>query len=130
MEALRSAGSIDPRLPGLLTDTEAPLVWQAICAHLQGMRRKNIANPFAAYAWFAEAGWVFAMHSAQLWADPAKASARLAALGAEKQKAFAEGAIKASTAALRGATPEAVAKAAMAPARRRVRANARKIHKG
>ena len=94
------------------------------------MRRKNIANPFAAYAWFAEAGWVFAMHSAQLWADPAKASARLAALGAEKQKAFAEGAIKASTAALRGATPEAVAKAAMAPARRRVRANARKIHKG
>ena len=48
------------------------------------MARKNIANPFAAYAWFAEAGWVFAMHSAQLWADPATASARLATLGAEK----------------------------------------------
>jgi hypothetical protein len=94
------------------------------------MARKNIANPFAAYAWFAKAGWVFAMHSAQLWADPARASARLGALGAEKQKAFAEGTMKASTAALRGATPEAIAKTAMAPARRRVRANARKIQNG
>lgn len=94
------------------------------------MARRNIANPFAAYAWFAEAGWVFAMHSAQLWADPAIASARLAALGAEKQKAFSEGAIKASAAAMRGASPDAIAKAAMAPARRRVRANARKIQKG
>ena len=94
------------------------------------MARKSIANPFAAYAWFMEAGWVFAMHSAQPWADPARASARLAALGAEKQKAFAEGAVKASAAAMRGATPDTVAKVALAPARRRVRANARKIQKG
>ena len=94
------------------------------------MARKNVANPFAAYAWFPEAGWVFAMHSAQLWADPARASARLSALGAEKQKAFAEGAMKASTAAMRGASPGTIARLAMAPARRRVRANARKIRKG
>ena len=94
------------------------------------MVRKNITNPFAAYAWLAEAGWVFAMHSAQLWADPAKASARLAALGIEKQTAFAEGAMKASIAAVCGATPDTVARVAMAPTRRRVRANARKIKKG
>ena len=94
------------------------------------MARRNIADPFAAYAWFAEAGWVFAMHSAQLWADPARAGARLAALGVEKQKAFAEGAVKASLAAMRGATPDTVARIAMAPARRRVRANARRIQKG
>jgi hypothetical protein len=94
------------------------------------MARKNIANPFSAYAWLAEAGWVFLTHSAQLWANPAKARARLAALAAEKQKAFAVGAIKASTATLRGANPDIIAKAAIAPARRRVRANARKIQKG
>jgi hypothetical protein len=94
------------------------------------MVRKNITNPFAAYAWLAEAGWVFAMHSAQLWADPAKASARLAALGIEKQTAFAEGAMKASIAAMCGATPDTVARVAMAPTRRRVRANAKKIKKG
>lgn len=94
------------------------------------MPRKNTANPFSAYTWLAEASWVFLMHSARLWADPAKASARLAALGVEKQKAFTEGAIKASAAALRGAKPDTIAKALMAPARRRVRANARKIREG
>ena len=94
------------------------------------MARKYIANPLAAYAWFAEAGWVFAMHSAQLWADPAKASARLAALGAEKQKAFAEGTMKATAAAMRGATPDTIARVAMAPARRSMRANARKLREG
>lgn len=94
------------------------------------MARKNTINPFTPYVWLAEAGWVFAMHSAQLWADPAKAGARLVALGAEKQKAFAEGAIKAGAAAISGASPGAGAKLAMAPARRRVRANARKIQKG
>ena len=94
------------------------------------MARKNTANPFATYAWFAEAGWVFAMHSAQLWADPARASARLAALGVEKQEAFAKGAMKATTAAMRGATPDTIARVAMAPARRSVRANARKLQKG
>lgn len=94
------------------------------------MTRRNIAHPFAAYAWFAEAGWVFAMHSAQLWADPARASARLAALGAEKNKAFAAGALKANAAALRGAKPDTIVKAALAPARRRVRSNAKKLLKG
>ena len=94
------------------------------------MARKNIANPFAAYAWFAEAGWVFAMHSAQLWADPARASARLATLGAEKQKAFAEGTMKATAVATRKSTPDTIARVAMAPARRRVRANAKKLREG
>jgi len=91
------------------------------------MPRRTIANPFAPYAWFAEAGWVFVMHSAKLWSDPAGAGARLAALAAEKQKAFAEGAAKAGAAVLQGARPDIIAKAAMAPVRRRVRANARKI---
>lgn len=70
------------------------------------------------------------MHSAQLMADPARAGARLTALGAEKQRAFAEGAVKASAAAFSGASPEAIARAALAPARRRVRANARRITRG
>lgn len=94
------------------------------------MSRKSTANPFAAYIWLAEASWVCAMHSAQLWANPAQASARLAVLWSEKQQAFAEGATEAGLAAMRGARPDAVAKAAMAPARRRVRANARKLQKG
>ncbi|MCW8088082.1 hypothetical protein OF850_21015 [Roseococcus sp. MDT2-1-1] len=92
------------------------------------MARKTL-NPFAPYAWLAEAGWVFMRHSAQLWVDP-RASARLAALGAEKQKAFAQGTLEAGLAAMRGSSPEVIAKAAMAPARRRVRANARKLQKG
>jgi hypothetical protein len=93
------------------------------------MVRKKIATPLSTYAWFMEAGWVFAMHSAQLWANPTKASTRLASLGAEKHKAFAEGAVKASVAALRGAKPDTIVNAAMAPARRRVRANAKKLQK-
>jgi hypothetical protein len=93
------------------------------------MARKTPPNPFAAHAWFLEAGWVFMMHSAQLMTDPARATAKLAALGAEKQRAFAEGAIQAGAAMLRGARPDLVAQAAMAPARRRVRANSRKILK-
>jgi high-affinity K+ transport system ATPase subunit B len=94
------------------------------------MARRKTVHPVAAFAWLTEASWVFAMHSAQLWADPARAGRRLAVLGAEKQKAFAEGAVKAGAAALRGARPSAVAKAALAPAKRRVRANAWKIQKG
>ncbi len=82
------------------------------------------------YAWFAEAGWVFMAHSTQMMLDPLGAGARLAVLGAEKQAAFAEGAMKAGLAAMTGAGPEQVAAAAMAPARRAVRANARKIRKG
>jgi hypothetical protein len=93
------------------------------------MTHMKIANPFAAYAWIAEAGWVFLAHSAQLWADPGTSGARLAALGAEKQQAFSEGVFRASAAALRGAHPNVVAQAAMSPIRRRVRANARRIGK-
>ncbi|HEY4253621.1 MAG TPA: hypothetical protein VGM87_20600 [Roseomonas sp.] len=70
------------------------------------------------------------MHSARLMADPAGANARLTDLWAEKQRAFTESAISAGNAALRGAGSDAIAKAAMAPVRRRVRANARKIRKG
>lgn len=94
------------------------------------MTRKAPLNPFAAYFWLAEAGFVFAMHSAQLWMQPGKAAGRLAALGAEKQQAFAEGAMQAGMAALRGAPPQAMANAAMAPARRRVKANKARILKG
>ncbi len=93
------------------------------------MARKTPPNPFAAHAWFLEAGWVFMMHSVQLVTDPARATTRLAALGAEKQRAFTEGAIQASAAMLRGARPDLVAQAALAPVRRRVRANSRKILK-
>jgi hypothetical protein len=60
----------------------------------------------------------------------ARANARLTALEAEKQEAFAEGAVKVGTAVMCGASPDTVAKVAMAPARRCVRANARKIRKG
>jgi hypothetical protein len=94
------------------------------------MARKTLTHPFIAYAWFAEAGWVFTLHSAQLWANPTQVSARLAALAAEKHKAFGEGAMKASIAASRGASPDTIAKAAMAPVRRRVRANAKRLKKG
>lgn len=94
------------------------------------MTRKAPLNPFAAYLWLAEAGFVFAMHSAQLWMQPGMAAGRLAALGAEKQQAFAQGAMQAGLAALRGAKPQAVANAAMAPAKRRVRANKARILKG
>jgi hypothetical protein len=94
------------------------------------MPRKPLANPFTAYAWLAEAGWVFMAHSAQLWADPAKASARLAVLAAEKQRAAAAGMIGASLAVMRGAGPDTIAKAAMVPVRRRVRLNASKLRNG
>ena len=48
----------------------------------------------------------------------------------EKQKAFATGAIKAGAAAMVGSRPEVVVAAALAPSRKRVRANARKLAKG
>ncbi|WP_424811615.1 hypothetical protein [Roseococcus sp. YIM B11640] len=86
-------------------------------------RRKSTAS----HAWLAEAGWVFLMHSARLWAEPASAGQRLAVLAAEKQIAFAQGMAGALTAAARGSGPRTVAEAAVAPVRRRVRANARKL---
>lgn len=94
------------------------------------MRRRRAADPFTygLFAW--QAGWVFALRSATLWAEPARAQAQLAEYALEKQKAFATGAARAGAAALAGASPDAVLSAALAPARRRVRANARKLSGG
>ncbi len=92
------------------------------------MKRRPV-DPFAygLFAW--QTGWVFALRSAELWTEPAKAQARLTEYALEKQKAFAEGAVKAGFAAMDGAAPAAVAAAALAPSRKRVRANARKLAK-
>ena len=92
-------------------------------------RRAAAADPFTygLFAW--QAGWVFALRSAELWAEPAKAQARLTEYALEKHKAFAEGAVKAGFAAMDGAAPAVVAAAALAPSRKRVRANARKLAK-
>jgi hypothetical protein len=84
--------------------------------------------PPAQYVLFAwQTGWVFALRSVQLWAEPATAQAALTAMALEKQRAFAEGAVAAGRAALRGAEAQAVLAAALAPARRRVAANARAL---
>lgn len=93
-------------------------------------RAAPVADPFTygLFAW--QAGWVFTLRSAALWMEPAKAQAQLTRFALEKQKAFATGAIEAGTAAMAGATPEAVVAAALAPSHRRVRANARKLAKG
>lgn len=87
-------------------------------------------NPlgFGLFAW--EAGCVFTLRSMQLWAEPAKAQARLTAYALEKQRAFAEGMAAAGRASLAGADAPAVMAAALAPAHRRVRANAKKLAKG
>jgi hypothetical protein len=88
-----------------------------------------VTNP-AAYALFAwQAGWVFTLRSLQLTTDPVGASAALAGMVAEKQKAFADGAFAAGRAVLAGAGPDVVAEAAMRPARRRVAANMRALRK-
>ena len=93
-------------------------------------RRRRAADPFTygLFAW--QTGWVFALRSAELWTEPAKAQSRLAEYALEKQKAFATGAVRAGAAAMVGSAPELVMAAALAPSRRRVRANARKLAKG
>jgi hypothetical protein len=87
-----------------------------------------MANP-AAYAWLAwQAGWVFTLRSAQLLTtEPAGAANALAEMVAEKQRAFADGAMAAGMAALAGSRPDVVAAAAIKPARRRVAANLRAL---
>ena len=87
----------------------------------------RLVNPFVAamFAW--QAGTVFTLRSLGLWAEPAKAQARLTTYLLEKQRAFAKGATEASLAALAGADPARVAAAALAPAHRRVRANHRSL---
>ncbi len=82
---------------------------------------------YAMFAW--QAGWVFTMRSLQLAAEPAGAAAALTAMVAEKQKAFADGAIAAGKAVLEGSRPDVVAAAALRPARRRVAANMRALGK-
>jgi type II secretory pathway predicted ATPase ExeA len=84
--------------------------------------------PPAAYALFAwQAGWVFALRSLQLATRPEEAAASLSAMAAEKQQAFADGAMAAGMAVMRGASPEVVAAAALRPAQRRVAANMRAL---
>ena len=86
-------------------------------------------NPFttALFAW--QTGFVFTLRSMQLWAEPAKAQAQLTEFALEKQRAFTAGAAAAGKAAMAGADAPAVVAAALAPARRRVRANARKLYR-
>lgn len=85
------------------------------------------AFDYGHFAW--QTGWVFALRSAELWTEPAKAHGRLARYALEKQKAFAIGAVRAGAAVMAGSRPEAVMAAALAPSRKRVRANARKLAK-
>jgi hypothetical protein len=87
-------------------------------------------NPFttALFAW--QTGFVFTLRSMQLWAEPAKATAQLTEFALEKQRAFSAGAIAAGQAAMAGAEAQAVLAAALGPAQRRVRANARKLIRG
>ncbi len=80
---------------------------------------------FALLAW--QAGWVFALRSAQLWAEPAGAALALTEMAAEKQRAFAAGAMAAGWAAINGRRPDLVMAAALRPARRRVAANLRQL---
>ncbi len=84
-------------------------------------------NPFVAAAFAWQAGTVFALRSIALWTDPLAAQARLAEFALEKQQAFAAGAARAGRAALAGADPARIAAAALEPARRRVRANHRRL---
>ena len=87
-------------------------------------------NPFttALFAW--QTGFVFTLRSMQLWAEPAKATAQLTEFALEKQRAFMAGAMAASQVAMTGADAPAVLAAALGPAQRRVRANARKLFRG
>jgi hypothetical protein len=87
-------------------------------------------NPFTAAAFAWQSGFVFAVRSAQLWAQPAGAQAVLTGYALEKQRAFTAGAVAAGQAALAGAAGPAVLAAALAPSQRRVRANLRKLTQG
>ncbi len=84
-------------------------------------------NPFAAAAFAWQAGMVFTLRTAQMWTDPAQAQAQFTGFVAEKQRAFVQGALAAQRATLAGGDGATVLAAAMAPAQRRVRMNARKL---
>lgn len=80
---------------------------------------------FAVLAW--RMGWVFTLRSAQLFTEPAGAATALSDMAAEKHRAFADGALAAGRAALRGTRPDLVVAAALTPARRRVASNYRRL---
>lgn len=82
-------------------------------------------TPLAGWRFLAEAQAVMLRRGLALWADPLGAAPALWRLAAEKQGAFAEGAVAAGFAAAAGRSPEAIAAAALRPARRRVRRNLR-----
>jgi len=89
-----------------------------------------MTNPVG-YAWMAwQAGWVFTLRSAQLWAAPATAANELVRMAEEKQRAFTDGVFAASRAVLKGTRPDLVAHVALAPMRRRVSANLRQLTRG
>ncbi len=83
---------------------------------------------FANLAW--QASLVFTARSLRLWADPGQAQARLTEHAMEKQRAFLEGMAAATRAGMAGASPQAVAAAALRPARRRLAANHRALKAG
>ncbi|WP_431283050.1 hypothetical protein ACQW02_27245 [Humitalea sp. 24SJ18S-53] len=83
---------------------------------------------FGMFAW--QATWVFAMRSASLAGDPINASARLADMVDEKQRAFTAGMMGAVAAMAVGSRPDVVAAAAMRPAQRRVAVNAKRLATG
>jgi hypothetical protein len=89
--------------------------------------RIPLMNPYsmAMLAW--QASLVFSVRSLGLWMAPGEAPARLIGYALEKQRAFTAGGLAAGRAALAGAEPAGVVQAALGPARRRVRANARKL---
>jgi len=84
-------------------------------------------NPYsmAVLAW--QTGFVFSVRSLGLWLAPSAAPARLLSYALEKQRVLADGGMAAGRAVLAGAEPAGVVQAALGPARRRVRANARKL---
>ena len=84
-------------------------------------------NPFAAAAFAWQAGLVFTVRTAQMWADPMQAQSQMTGFVVEKQRAFAQGAMAAQRATFAGGDGVAVLAAAIAPAERRVRMNARKL---
>ena len=87
-------------------------------------------NPFTTVTLAWQTVMVFTMRSMQLWIEPHSAQARMTGYALEKHKAFTAGAMAAGEAMLAGHMAHAVMEAAMAPAHRRVQANARKLMRG
>ena len=82
-------------------------------------------NPFDAWRFLTEAQAVMLRRSLALLAEPHMAGPALTRMAMEKHAAFSAGAAAAGVALARGAFPDAVIAAALRPARKRVRRNAR-----